>query len=522
MTHQNSDTTAHAWHADTTPQCLQRLDSSADGLNATEAARRLQQYGPNFLPRPPGRSPVLRFLLQFHNVLIYVLLLAGAVTALLGHWADTGVIVGVVVVNALIGFLQEGKAEKALDAIRKLLSQNASVVRDGRRQQVPAEELVPGDVVLLQAGDKVPADLRLLRSRNLQIEEAALTGESVPVDKGIDPVAADAVLGDRSNMAYSSTLVSYGQGAGVVVATGCETEIGRISALLTEVRTLTTPLLRQLDRFGRLLSFWIAALAAATFAFGVTVYHYSGEDMFLAAVGLAVAAIPEGLPAIMTITLAIGVQRMAARNAIIRRLPAVETLGSVSVICTDKTGTLTRNEMTVKSVVTQHRYYEVSGVGYDPHGGFSRGGEEVTTEQRPTLHEICRAAVLCNDAVLQEQDGRYRIQGAPTEGAMLTLGIKAGLDPATIRQEFPRTDTIPFESEHRFMATLHHDHSGHGFILLKGAPEQVLATCHAQRVNGEDLPLDMAYWHGRMEELAAHGQRMLAVAARALPDLLFR
>ncbi len=506
------------WHALSVAQSLEALAAGSDGLAGEEAAKRLALHGPNFLPRPQGRGPLQRFLLQFHNVLIYVLLLAGAVTALLGHWADTAVIVGVVIVNAIIGVLQEGKAEKALDAIRRMLSHTATVLRDGRRQEVPAEELVPGDVVLLQAGDKVPADLRLLRSRNLQIEEAALTGESMPVDKGIEPVAEATLLGDRSNMAYSSTLVSYGQGTGVVVATGCDTEIGRINALLSAVQTLTTPLLRQLDRFGRLLSFWIAALAATTFAFGVLVYQYSGEEMFLAAVGLAVAAIPEGLPAIMTITLAIGVQRMAARCAIIRRLPAVETLGSVSVICTDKTGTLTRNEMTVKSVVTQHRYYEVSGVGYDPHGCFSRGGEEVTTEQRPTLHEICRAAVLCNDAVLQEQEGRYRIQGAPTEGAMLTLGVKAGLDPATVRQEYPRTDTIPFESEHRFMATLHHDHAGHGFILLKGAPEQVLATCHAQRVSGQEQPLDTAYWHGRMEELAARGQRMLAVAVKALPD----
>ena len=502
------------WHALPAAQALTRLESRAEGLDGDEARRRLDRYGPNHLPQPRRRSPLLRLLLQFHNVLIYVLLLAAAVTALLGHMADTAVIIGVVLVNALIGFIQEGKAEKALDAIRSMLSQKAMVLRDGRRVEVPAEELVPGDVVALQSGDKVPADLRLLRVRSLRIEEAALTGESVPVEKDIEPVADDAVVGDRSAMAYSSTLVTYGQGTGVVVATGSHTEIGRISAMLTEVQTLTTPLLRQIDRFGRWLSLAIGLLALATFAAGVAIYQYSYEDMFLAAVGLAVAAIPEGLPAIITITLAIGVQRMAARNAIIRRLPAVETLGSVTVICTDKTGTLTRNEMTVRTVVTQHRCYDVSGVGYDPHGGFSRGNEEVSPEQRPTLFEICRAGVLCNDSTITEQGGRYLLQGDPTEGALITLGLKAGLDPATAQKEFPRTDSIPFESEHRFMATLHHDHAGNGFILIKGAPERVLAACDAQRVNGEDQPIDLAYWQGRMDELAARGQRILALAAK--------
>lgn len=506
------------WHALPAAEVLALLDSQATGLGDDEASRRLREYGPNHLPQPRRRGPFLRLLLQFHNILIHVLLLAAVVTALLGHWVDTAVIIGVVAINALTGFIQEGKAEKALDAIRRLLSQKASVLRDGRRRDIPAEELVPGDIVLLRSGDKVPADLRLLQVRNLRIEEAALTGESVPVEKAVAPVAPSAELADRTCIAYSSTLVTYGQGSGVVVATGGQTEIGRISAMLTEVQTLTTPLLCQIDRFGRWLSLAIVLIAAATFAMGVTVYQYGYDAMFLAAVGLAVAAIPEGLPAIITITLAIGVQRMARRNAIIRRLPAVETLGSVSVICTDKTGTLTRNEMTVQTVVTQHRSYDVSGVGYDPHGGFSRGNEVVTPEQRPTLYEICRAALLCNDATLSEENGRYRLQGDPTEGALLTLGLKACLDPATVQKEFPRTDTIPFESEHRFMATLHHDHAGNSFILLKGAPERVLASCNAQRVDGQDQPLDLAYWQQRMDELAARGQRLLAIAEKPLAD----
>jgi len=508
------ETTTTRWHAIPGAQALAELDSRPEGLDDDDITRRLQHYGPNHLPQPRRRSAFMRLLLQFHNILIYVLLLAAVVTALLGHWVDTAVIIGVVVINALIGFVQEGKAEKALDAIRSMLSQKAVVLRNGHRREIPAEELVPGDIVLLQSGDKVPADLRLIKVRNLQIEEAALTGESVPVEKAVEPVAADAELGDRASMAYSSTLVTYGQGTGLVVATGGRTEIGRISAMLTEVETLTTPLLRQVDRFGRLLSFWIAAIAAATFAVGVVVYSQGAEQVFMAAVGLAVAAIPEGLPAIITITLAIGVQRMAGRNAIIRRLPAVETLGSVSVICSDKTGTLTRNEMTVKNVVTQHRTYDVSGVGYDPHGSFSRGDEEVTPEQRPTLYEICRAAVLCNDASLREENGHYHLQGDPTEGALLTLGLKACLDPATLQKEFPRTDAIPFESEHRFMATLHHDHAGNGFILLKGAPERVLTACNSQRMDGDTQPLDVAYWHERIDELAARGQRILAIATK--------
>jgi magnesium-transporting ATPase (P-type) len=512
-------TAAPPWHAIPAAQALAELDSQAEGLVANEVQRRLEEYGPNHLPQPRRRSAFMRLLLQFHNILIYVLLLAALVTALLGHGVDTAVIIGVVLINALIGFIQEGKAEKALDAIRSMLSQKAVVLRNGRRNEIPAEDLVPGDIVLLQSGDKVPADLRLVRVRNLQIEEAALTGESMPVEKTVEPVADDAELGDRSPMAYSSTLVTYGQGTGVVVATGGHTEIGRISAMLTDVETLTTPLLHQVDRFGRLLSLWIAVLAVATFAIGVVVYHHSGEEVFMAAVGLAVAAIPEGLPAIITITLAIGVQRMAGRNAIIRRLPAVETLGSVSVICSDKTGTLTRNEMTVQTVSTAKGTYEVSGVGYDPHGSFCSGSEEIEMTEQPTLYELCRAALLCNDAVLREENGQQHLQGDPTEGALVTLALKTGMDQATVRDEFPRTDVIPFESEHRFMATLHHDHAGHGFIYLKGAPERVLEMCNRQRLDGDDTPLDTAYWHAQMDKLAGRGQRVLALAHKpACPD----
>jgi magnesium-transporting ATPase (P-type) len=507
------------WHALAADTAFERLESRPEGLSDAEAVERLARYGPNHLPRSVGRSPWRRLLSQFNNILIYVLLAAAGVTIVLGHFADAGVIIGVVVINALIGFIQEGKAEKALDSIRKLLSQRATVLREGRRATINAEELVPGDVVLVRSGDKIPADLRLFRTRNLQVEEALLTGESMPVEKTTQPVEADALLGDRGSMAFSSTLVTFGQGSGVVVGTGLETEIGRISAMLEEVQTLTTPLLRQIGRFGQRLTYWIVGLAGATFLFGVLARGYTPEEMFLAGVGLAVAAIPEGLPAIITITLALGVQRMAGRNAIIRRLPAVETLGAVSVICSDKTGTLTRNEMTAKSVVTHGRLYQVSGAGYDPHGGFSVDGLEVAPDACPELLELARAAILCNDAHVFAREQRWRLEGAPTEGALITLGMKAGIDPGLAREEYPRTDAIPFESEHRFMATLHHDHAGHGFIILKGAPERILDMCCQQRVNGEDLPLDPDYWHQQVEHLGEQGQRVLGLAFRTADDV---
>ncbi|MEJ5211562.1 MAG: HAD-IC family P-type ATPase, partial [Burkholderiales bacterium] len=452
------------WHALPADAVLARLLTRREGLSNEEAAARRARFGPNALPAPKKRGPLLRFLLQFHNVLIYVLLASALVTAFMGHWVDTGVILGVVVINALIGFIQEGKAEAALDAIRGLLSPHAQVLRDGRRQEMDAAELVPGDIVFLAAGDRVPADVRLLSVKGLRVDEATLTGESLAVDKQVAPVAADAPLGDRSSMAWSGTLVTSGQGVGVVVATGAASEIGRISELLAEVAPLETPLLRRMAQFGRWLTLLILAIAGATFAYGTLLGGFSAPEMFLAAVGLAVAAIPEGLPAIITITLAIGVQAMARRNAIVRRLPAVEALGSVTVICSDKTGTLTRNEMTVQALITAARVFEVTGVGYAPEGGFLADGREIAPESEPVLAETARVAALCNDAALHLEGGEWRLSGDPTEGALLTLAMKAGLDPAFEAEAWPRTDVIPFESQHRFMATLHHDHTGRGVI----------------------------------------------------------
>ena len=506
---------SESWHSKSAKTVLELLETTPDGLTREEVRKRLDIYGVNRLPEPKTRSPLARFLYQFHNVLIYVLMAASAVTAMLGHWVDASVIFGVVLVNAAIGFVQEGKAEHALRAIRRMLSPNAIVMRGGRQTTIRAEELVPGDIVLLQSGDKVPADLRLFRINGLQIQESVLTGESMAVEKTCEPVAQHSVIGDRLCMAYSGTLVTHGQGSGVVVATGAQTEIGRISSLVSEVESVTTPLLRQMAQFGRWLTVAILGLAIITFAFGMLVRDYAAAEMFLAAVSLAVAAIPEGLPAIMTITLAIGVQRMARRNAIIRKLPAVETLGAVTVICSDKTGTLTRNEMTVRTVVTADgKLFELSGTGYDPHGAITLRNINVSPQECPLLLGTVRAAVLCNDASLEQKNGEWLVHGDPMEGALLVSGLKLGLDIEAESKRYPRTDLIPFESEHRFMATLHHSHAGDAFIFLKGAPERVLDMCSRQRTADGDQPLDRTYWQDQIEGIAQQGQRVLAIAEK--------
>jgi len=505
------------WHASETDEVFNELSSTAEGLSKDEAQQRLLKYGANRLKPANKKSALARFLAQFHNLLIYVLIVAGFVTAMLGHWIDSGVIMGVVIINAIIGFIQEGKAEKSLDAIRNMLSLQAVVKRDGDAISLPAEQLVPGDVVLLQSGDKVPADLRLFKVRELRIDEAMLTGESLPVEKNTAPVTDHASIGDRKCLAYSGTLISQGQAQGVVVATGDHTEIGRISSMLGQVEMLTTPLLRQMAVFAQWLTLGICTIATATFTYGVFFHGNSMGDMFLAAVGLAVAGIPEGLPAIMTITLAIGVQQMARKNAIIRRLPAVETLGSVTVICSDKTGTLTRNEMTVQGITLGTSSCEVSGVGYAPHGAFSNKGKNLDLETQPLLRELVRAGLLCNDASLSLVDGAWQTQGDPTEVALVTLAMKAGFEPAHCHNKLPRTDSIPFESQHRFMATLHHDHNGHGLVYIKGAPERLLDMCTMQRGDHEDTPLDRDYWQQSMKAMASKGRRLLAIACKTVP-----
>ena len=506
---------APSWHALPADEALALLATDdARGLSAAEVEERRAQYGANSLPAPRRGSVWGRLGRQFHNPLIYVLLAAGAVTVALGDYLDAGVILGVVLINALIGFVQEGKAEKALEAVRAMLASEATVLRGGERHAVDATTLVPGDIVLLDSGARVPADLRLLRARNLRVGEAALTGESLSVDKSVEPVDAQAALGDRHSMLYAGTTVGSGRARGVVVATGVRTEVGRIGALVGEVPTLATPLTRRLDQFARQITAVILVVCALTFAYGHWLREMPMFDIFLAMVGLAVAAIPEGLPAIVTIVLAIGTRAMARNRAIIRRLPAVETLGSVTVICTDKTGTLTRNEMTAVSVMLPGGTLAVSGAGYAPEGGLSCEGEAADGMRDGALAVLAEAALLCNDAQLRHADGAWQLVGDPTEGALLTLALKAGIDPAAATAAAPRRDAIPFESEHRFMATLHHDHAGGAFVLLKGAPEAVLALC----VDSADgAPLDAAAWQARMAAAAGEGQRVLALARCPMP-----
>ena len=504
------------WHAQPLNEVLHTLSVSANaGLSHHEATQRIEQYGRNSLPASKRRGPWLRFALQFHNPLIYVLLVACAITFVLEDYVDAGVIVGVVLINAVIGFIQEGKAEKALEAVSAMLASHATVLREGERHEIDAALLVPGDIVLLESGARVPADLRLLRVKNLRVNEAALTGESVPVEKSAEPVANDASIGDRSCMAYAGTVVSFGQAQGLVVGTGQVTEIGCIGKLVGEVQTLVTPLTRRLDQFARQITLFILAMGVITFIYGHFVREMPLLEIFLAVVGLAVAAIPEGLPAIVTIVLAIGTRAMARNHAIVRRLPAVETLGSVTVICSDKTGTLTKNEMTAVRIMLPAHTLDVSGAGYAPEGGFHCDGMAVDFVQDVALQELVRCALLCNDAHLKHDDTTgWQLVGDPTEGALLTLAHKARLDLLGVVAATPRIDEIPFESEHRFMATLHHDHQGNAFVLLKGAPERILDLCVCD-AGGQAL--NRAAWEIRMEEAASAGQRILALARCDMP-----
>ncbi len=481
-------------HAQTAADCLAELDAGPDGLSATEAARRLAVHGPNQLPQQCARGPLRRFLVQFHNVLIYVLLGAAVVTGTLGHWSDTGVILAVVLANGIIGFVQEGKAEAAMAAIRGMLAPHAAVLRDAARITLNGADLVPGDIVLLESGDKVPADLRLLHARGLSAQEAVLTGESVPVEKDSAPVPAHALLGDRRSMLWSGTLVTQGTARGVVVATGTDTEIGRIGGLLAGVEQLTTPLVAQIDEFARWLSFLILLASGLLLVYGYFVGHHEFSEMFMTVVAVAVAAIPEGLPAVMTITLAIGVQAMARRRAIVRRLPAIEAIGSVSVICTDKTGTLTRNEMVVAAVEAPSGAFTITGEGYSPKGAVRPEGD---------LSLLGLAAALCNDAALTNRDEMWSVEGDPMEGALLAFAAKAGVSDATA---WRRLDSIPFDSRHRFMAVLSEGPGGR-LVNVKGAPERVLMMCQG---------IDLEHWHRRADALAAKGLRVLAISA--LPD----
>ncbi|MGB1952153.1 MAG: cation-translocating P-type ATPase, partial [Marinobacter sp.] len=501
-----------AWHTLTAAEVRQALQAAAP-LPQVEASARLARWGHNRLPEAARRGPLARLGRQLRNFLIYVLVTAATITAMLGHWVDTMVILAVVVIQALVGFIQEGRAEQALAAIRHMLAPKALVLREDGQHRIDAAELVPGDTVLLESGDRVPADLRLERCHHLKIDEALLTGESEPVDKTDDPVAADAVLGDQYGMAFAGTMVATGTARGLVVRTGAETEIGRISGLLQDTATLKTPLLEQIDRFARYLSILIVVTGLGIFAGGLVFSGLPMAELFMAVVGLTVAAIPEGLPAILTITLAIGVRRMASRHAVVRRMPVIETLGAVSVICSDKTGTLTRNEMMVTSVVVAGQRLDVSGEGYDLEGRVQ--GSEGEAAESPALSELARAAALCNDAHLRHRNGETTVAGDPMEGALKVFAHKAEFDLAQSGQDWPRLDEIPFDTQHRFMATLNHDHHGHTVVYVKGAPERILDMCRGVvSADGDTGELHRASWEAAITELASGGLRVLALARK--------
>jgi len=506
------------WHQLPDMEVLGLLDSDRDrGLDHSEVTHRQQQFGPNVLTQKKGKSPLLLFVSQLNQPLVYILLGATLVTALLQEWIDAGVIFGVVLINAIIGFVQESKAVKALEALTRSMESEATVIRAGQKQRVSSTDLIPGDLVLLRSGDKVPADLRLISSRELQIDESMLTGESLSVGKNSEIFPPETALTDRHNMAYSSTLVTYGTGSGVVVATSDQTEVGRINRLIASADILATPLTRKIAHFSGVLLWIILGLASVTMIVGM-LYGKTLFEMFMTAVALTVSAIPEGLPAVMTITLAIGVARLAKRHVIIRKLPAVETLGSTTVICSDKTGTLTQNQMTVQQVLAGGELFAVSGVGYAPEGEFSKSDASVDPRTHPALFECLTAGVLCNGSQLISTDGEWRVEGDPTEGALLTSASKASIAPDVIAGERPQLDTLPFESQRQYMATLHDGGPKQPRLLyFKGSVEQIVARCcEAAGPDLQAVDLDVDAIHHQVDEMTATGQRVLAFARAEL------
>ncbi|HID97505.1 MAG TPA: HAD family hydrolase [Thermodesulfobacteriaceae bacterium] len=506
-----------AWHTLCAGEVISLLASDMkNGLDHEEAGQRLIRFGPNTLTTGRSKPVWQRLLLQFHQPLIYIMIVAGLITAVFREWVDSGVIFGVVLINAITGFIQESRAENALAVLADTMVAEATALRHGEKKRIPSSELVPGDIVLLQAGDKVPADLRLLKVRSLQVDESALTGESVPVEKDVSPIEQDTLLADRMNMAFASSMVTYGQGTGIVTATGDRTEVGHISSLISSAQDLTTPLTRKIAHFSHILLYAILGLSVITVVAGIL----RGQPlfaMFMAAVALAVGAIPEGLPAALTITLAIGVSRMARRKAIIRKLPAVETLGSTTVICSDKTGTLTENQMTVQAIIAGGVHFEVSGSGYAPLGRIVRqdGADDVNTV---ALAECLRAGLLCNDSLLLEKSDGWQVQGDPTEGALLVSAAKGGFNIREMQQSFSRLGSIPFESQHQYMATLHDTVAGRPrLVYVKGAVEQVISKCTAALDgDGREIPLQLDMIQRDVEQMTARGLRVLAFARKEL------
>ncbi|MBN1606504.1 MAG: HAD-IC family P-type ATPase [Polyangiaceae bacterium] len=509
------------WWALEGADVLARVGSSPQGLSGEEAARRLAEVGPNLLKRKSRESPFTLLFRQINDPLIWVLIASSVLAIALGKVNDGLVVGAVVVINTIIGFVQEYRAGKAIEALAEMVPEFATTLRDGVAVRLPVAEIVPGDVVTLASGDKGPADMRLLASKNLRVEEAALTGESVPTEKAVTSVERDVTLGDRTSMVFGGTLVRHGTATAVVVATGERTELGRVSELLDQAPDLKTPLTIALGNIAKLITIGVLALTAVMVAVGTARAVHAGLSLGAAlanssvfAISLAVGAIPEGLPAIVTVALAVGVRRMAARRAIVRRLPAIETLGSTTVVCTDKTGTLTRNEMTVQRVLVGSRTLGISGVGYAPFGTLTEGATELDQTPRE-VHDLLRDAALVNDATLEQREGRWQITGDPTEAALVVAAEKAGVDVPAARATYRRLDVIPFDSELKLMVTLHEFSNGPRRLLVKGAPEVVAARA-ARMVDGTPVDADAV---GRdVRSLASQGLRVLAIAARDWTD----
>ncbi len=507
-----------SWHALSSEAALSKLEVSVErGLLTEEVEKRRAKFGANQITTKKGTPAWLRFLLQFHQPLIYILLAATIVTMFLKEWVDSAVIFTVVFVNSVIGFMQEAKALKALDALSRSMASFATVLRNGREEKVSSVDLVPGDIVLVSSGDKVPADIRLIKARDLLVNESALTGESVPVEKRLAALTAETTLADRSNMIYAGTFVTYGQARGVVAETGDSTEVGRISELISSADDLQTPLTIKIGQFSHKLLYVILALSGLTFAVGV-IRGNSAIEMFMAAVALAVSAIPEGLPAAVTITLAIGVARMARRHAIIRKLPAVETLGSTSVICSDKTGTLTENQMTVQQIYCGGAHYGVSGGGYSSEGAIARE-DGAQSFGEAALREILLAGLLCNDSRIVDKEGKPVVEGDPTEGALIVSSKKGEPFIKNAAENLKRIDSIPFESEHQYMATLHEEKNGGRFVYIKGSIEKLLPRCVSQLADdGKIISIDHVQIEKIVEKMGSSGLRVLAFAKMEMPS----
>ncbi len=491
-------------------EVLNNLQSQSSGLTQNEASARLARDGANALPEKAGKPAWLRFLTHFHDVLIYVLIAAAALTAIMGHWVDTAVILGVAVINALIGHVQENNAEKSLKGIRNMLSSAAVVIRNGQHETAPTTELVVGDIVVLRAGDRIPADLRVMEAHNLRVEEAILTGESTVVDKTAEALEGELPLGDRKNLLFSGTTLSAGAGLGVVIATGEATELGHINQMMTAIEKHRTPLLVQMDKLGKAIFSLILAMMVGLFIFSLLLRDMPMGELLLSLISLAVAAVPEGLPAIISIILSLGIQTMARKRAIIRKLPTVETLGAMSVICSDKTGTLTMNEMTVKAIITADKNYRVQGNSYEPTGEILVENDATTAEMRPgsVLETYLRTIDLCNDSqLMRNEQGHWGITGGPTEGALKVLAAKANL---------PAIDTelrskIPFDSQYKYMAT-HFRIGQDERVLVTGAPDVLFKLCQQQQTATGTEAFTQAHWEAEIARYAKEGLRMVAAA----------